>query len=85
MKINKQGGANNFRGGQNIPENSIILQKLAFFKFQIQKINKQGGANKLRGGQFFSKKKDVPPFYLAVESKNAEVKRKGKLCRYFEV
>ena len=42
LKINKQGGANNFRGGQNIPENCTYLQKSAFLKFQNQKINKRG-------------------------------------------
>ena len=38
LKINKQGGANNFWGGQNIPENCTNIQKSAFLKFQIRKI-----------------------------------------------
>ena len=63
LKIDKQGGgSNNFRGGQDFPENCTNLRKSAFSNIQIQKINKQGGHITLGGGvKFFQKNKMSPP------------------------
>ena len=54
------------REGENTFHNSIVLQKLAVWKFQIQKSNKRlwgWDADKRQGFENFTPKKDIPRLF----------------------